>query len=76
MVGDKRNIVFDCLYARFCWFKLSTIFNIQWDNTFRGNTAQLLIGPSLNSKAKLLWSNTVKATLSEFVILRLLLFIE
>jgi len=64
---DLQHLFFNCIYAKSCWFSLFDCFNLSWsfDKMFKSNVLQVLIGPKLNSRPRLIWSNAVKAILSE-----------
>jgi len=63
-----QHLLFDCVFASKCWFRLIQAFNFCWVfyHVFKNNVSQILAGPNLKKKtAECLWANAVKAFLAE-----------
>lgn len=64
---DLQHLFFTCSFAMECWQPLFLLFNLAWvfGDNFKDNTLQILIGPALKKKPRLLWTNAIKVVLSE-----------
>ena len=56
-----------CPFSSLCWSRLFSILNIAWvfDGSLSSSILQLLEGPSLPKKSRLIWLNLSKALLAE-----------
>lgn len=64
---DLQHIFFYCAFAKCCWWKLFSIFNLVWafNEDFKSNVISILIGPALKESPDLTWINVVKAVIAE-----------
>ena len=64
---DLLHLFILCPYSFNCWRSIFPIFNVVWafDGSLSSNVFQLLRGPLLPKKLRLIWVNMAKALLAE-----------
>lgn len=64
---DLLHLFIICPYSTICWGSIFSLFDVAWafNGSLSSNVFQLLRGPVISKRPRLIWENVLKALLAE-----------